>query len=265
MIDAHFSRLGPVVDLVDRAGEAILQVYRGADLGIQAKADSSPLTEADLAANEIICKGLASLWPEIPILSEEAANPFAGEQEPPLYWAVDPLDGTKEFIKRNGEFTVNVALVENGYPVLGVVAAPALGLVYEGVQGHGARRRSSAGWEPIAIGGPIVPEAVVRVASSRSHPSPAVDVWLKRFERIEQRPSGSSLKFCLLAQGDADVYPRFGPTCIWDTAAGHAVLAAAGGCVTSVDGKPLLYKRPANVLNPDFVAWRSAGPFLKAL
>ncbi|MDB5797783.1 MAG: 3(2),5-bisphosphate nucleotidase [Paucimonas sp.] len=251
----HFFRLAPLVELVDAAGSVIMDVYRSANQQVQAKADNSPVTAADLGANAVICEGLARLWPQIPVLTEEGRNPFAPGDMPSLYWAVDPLDGTKEFLKRNGEFTVNVALVEQGRPVLGVVSAPALGLLYQGLVGHIARRRTDDGWDRIAASGPPAPGAMIRVASSRSHPSPLLAGWLQRFGQVAQRPVGSSLKFCLLAQGEADVYPRFGPTCIWDTAAGHAVLAAAGGCVTTMDGQSLAYSRPGSVLNPDFVAW----------
>ena len=257
--DSHYSRLEPVVALVDQAGAAIMEIYARLDRGIQSKADNSPLTAADLAANAIICNGLASHWPEIPILTEEADNPFTSGEEPPLYWAVDPLDGTREFIKRNGEFTVNVALIENGDPVFGVVSAPALGLLHAGAIGHGARMRNAAGWRPIAVAAKRNATEPVRVASSRSHPSPQLAGWLQRFANVEQRQMGSSLKFCLVAQGDVDVYPRFGPTSYWDTSAGHAVLAAAGGRVSLMDGTALTYRWPAVPLNPDFVAWGMAG------
>ncbi len=242
-----------LVMLADEAGLAIMAVYQRADLGVREKEDLSPLTEADLAANAILCRGLAARWPQVPILTEEGANPFAPGEKPALYWAIDPLDGTREFIKRNGEFTVNVALVENGVPVFGLVLAPVLDALYVGAQGQGARLRQGGQWRSIACA-PAGP--VLRVVCSRSHLSQETLAWIEHLDQpIERREIGSSLKFCLLAAGEADVYPRFGPTCIWDTAAGHGVLAAAGGRVLRSDGAPLRYAEPGQVLNPDFVAW----------
>ena len=242
-----------LVNLADNAGQAILRIYRGPDLGIQAKADSSPVTDADLAANAILCAGLQQRWPSLPVLTEEGANPFKAGDMPALYWAIDPLDGTREFIKRNGEFTVNIALIEHGFPVFGLVSAPALDLLYVGVQGRGARKRQAGAWQDIEASPAAMPR---RVLCSRSHPSPATEEWLRQTGwQIERREIGSSLKFCLLAEGEGDVYPRFGPTCIWDTAAGHGVLAAAGGAVARAEGGPLLYHLPQQTLNPDFIAW----------
>lgn len=242
-----------LVTLADEAGLAIMAVYQRHDLGIREKADSSPLTEADLAANLILCRGVAARWPQIPILTEEGANPFQPGQTPALYWAIDPLDGTREFIKRNGEFTVNVALVENGIPVFGLVFAPVLDALYVGARGQGARLRQAGQWRDIAC---TPAGTTLRVVCSRSHLSEQTVAWIAHLDQpIERREIGSSLKFCLLAAGEADVYPRFGPTCIWDTAAGHAVLEAAGGEVLREDASPLTYAEPAQVLNPDFVAW----------
>jgi 3'(2'), 5'-bisphosphate nucleotidase len=249
-----------LVALTDEAGRAIMQVYACPDLGVMSKADASPLTAADLAANEIIVQGLAGKWPEIPILSEEVRNQFGPDETPPLYWAVDPLDGTKEFIKRNGEFTVNIALIEHGRPVLGVIGAPALGALYIGVVGVGARKRIAGQWTDMGTRKPaLTPQGAMRVAQSRSHPSPEVAAFLRQFGQLESREVGSSLKFCLLAAGEADIYPRFGPTCIWDTAAGHAILVAAGGAVVRVSGQGLTYAHPGQVLNPHFIAVADAG------
>ena len=240
----------------------------------QIKDDSSPLTEADLAANAILVAGLLARWPDVPVLSEESLNQFGPQEQPPLYWAVDPLDGTKEFIKRNGEFTVNVALVVNGEPQIGVVGAPAQGLMYVGCTGAQwqgaplARKRCAGVWADIrsaghALGARIDAEPIassdavrpVRVAMSRSHPSAELAAWLAPLGVIEARDVGSSLKFCLVAEGAVEVYPRLGPTCIWDTAAGHALVVAAGGRVCRMDGAPLRYTTPANTLNPFFVVW----------
>ena len=263
--------LQTLVQLADQAGQAIMEIYeRESPLQQQQKSDSSPLTEADLAANAILVAGLIAHWPHIPVLSEENTNQFGPQEQPPLYWAVDPLDGTKEFIKRNGEFTVNVALVVDGEPQIGVVGAPAQGLMYVGCAGTQwqgaplARKRSAAGWVDICVSG-YAPGAhtnadaqtqrPLRVAMSRSHPSPELAAWLAPWGAIEARDVGSSLKFCLVAEGAVDVYPRLGPTCIWDTAAGHALVAAAGGRVCQMDGAPLRYATPAQTLNPFFVVW----------
>ena len=266
-----------LVDLADEAGRAIMAIYEQRErLQNALKADSSPLTAADLASNEILIKGLSARWPQVPVLSEESVNAFADGEQPPLYWAVDPLDGTKEFIKGNDEFTVNIALVVDGTPQVGVVGAPALGLMYLGALGDvcgfavRAEKRDINGWTNIRVSGGTQAEATatgaislphtdlgrpLRVAMSRSHPSPELADWLKQFESYEGRDIGSSLKFCLVAEGAVDVYPRMGPTCIWDTAAGHAVVTAAGGVVCQPDNSPLTYAEPAKTLNPFFVAW----------
>ena len=269
--------LQTLIAFADQAGQAIMEIYqRASPLQQEQKSDNSPLTEADLAANAILVAGLSAHWPHIPVLSEENLNQFGPHEQPPLYWAVDPLDGTKEFIKRNGEFTVNVALVVNGEPQIGVVGAPAQGLMYVGCAGTQwqdaplARKRSAAGWVDIRISG-YAPgarasesanaathapaERPLRVAMSRSHPSLELAAWLAPWGAIEARDVGSSLKFCLVAEGAVDVYPRLGPTCIWDTAAGHALVVAAGGRVCQMDGTPLRYATPAQTLNPFFVVW----------
>lgn len=267
--------LQTLIALADQAGQAIMDIYQRANpVQQQQKSDSSPLTEADLAANAILVAGLNAHWPHIPVLSEENLNQFGPHEQPPLYWAVDPLDGTKEFIKRVGEFTVNVALVVGGEPQIGVVGAPAQGLMYVGCTGTHwqgaplARKRSAAGWVDIRVSGHAPgssasangdthppAERPLRVAMSRSHPSPELAAWLAPWGAIEARDVGSSLKFCLVAEGAVDVYPRLGPTCIWDTAAGHALVAAAGGRVCQMDGTPLRYATPAQTLNPFFVVW----------
>jgi 3'(2'), 5'-bisphosphate nucleotidase len=257
-----------LVDLVDAAGEAIMGIYACKDqLANTIKADSSPLTEADLASNAILLEGLLKRWPTIPVLSEESANGFFEGERPELYWAVDPLDGTKEFIKGNGEFTVNIALVVNGEPQIGVVGAPALGLMYVGAFGKTcdldsqAKKRDANGWTDISVSGVSINHSrdqPLRVAMSRSHPSGELAKWLKQFKSIDGRDIGSSLKFCLVAEGVVDVYPRLGPTCIWDTAAGHALVVAAGGVVKQWNDLPLSYPEPAKTLNPFFIAWGNA-------
>ncbi|MGM1054042.1 MAG: 3'(2'),5'-bisphosphate nucleotidase CysQ [Pseudomonadota bacterium] len=241
------------------AGDAIMAVY-SCDFTVEEKEDKSPLTEADKAANEIIEAALHALPEGIPVLSEENTEGFAGADADGRYWLVDPLDGTKEFIKRNGEFTVNIALIENGRPVLGVVVAPALGVSYLAAEGVGAfkvawGKEKSGERQPIRVSGPPAEGAAWRVVGSRSHPSPDLAAWLERLGKHDMVPMGSSLKLCLIAEGDADVYPRLGPTCLWDTGAAQAVVEQAGGRVETLVGQPLSYAKPQQHLNPYFVVW----------
>jgi 3'(2'), 5'-bisphosphate nucleotidase len=241
-----------------RAGEAILRIYAG-EVERRAKADRSPVTAADEAAEEIILEALARLSPEVPVVAEESVAagrvPDVGTRP---FWLVDPLDGTREFLTKNGEFTVNIALVEDRVPTFGVVLAPALDVAWTGRRGHGAQRIDGEGPRPVAVRR-ADPARLVAVAS-RSHRDPETDAWLARHGIAETVPAGSSLKFCTVAEGRADVYPRFGPTMEWDTAAGQAVLEAAGGRVLTVDGGPLLYAKP-EFRNPGFVAWGGLEPF----
>ena len=248
------SLLPQVLGAVAAAGTAILEVYATAH-EVEYKADDSPLTRADRAAHEILATRLAAIAPQVPVLSEEAtanhARAVRGSWRE--YWLVDPLDGTREFISRNGEFTVNVALVRDHRPVLGVVAAPALGLTYYAAEGLGAFRRQDGGPpEPIRARRAAEPLVVV---GSRSHRGDSLDAILAQLGPHELRPMGSALKFCLVAEGSADFYPRLGPTSEWDTAAAQAVLEAAGGAVTTLDGSPLRYNERDTLLNPHFMAW----------
>jgi len=243
--------LPPVVALAERAGALILEHYRDG-VAVRAKADASPVTVADEAAEVLILEGLAELTPEIPVVAEETvAAGHVPELGDGRFWLVDPLDGTKEFLSRNGEFTVNIALIEGREPVLGVVFAPALGKVWWGARGAGAMLRDAAGERPIAAR-PRPASGIVAVAS-RSHSDPQTEAFLDQMGVAERISAGSSLKFCLVAEGRADVYPRFGPTMEWDTAAGHAVLRAAGGQVTTRDGAPFTYRKPG-FRNPEFIA-----------
>jgi len=247
------SLLPAVLQLVAAAGVAILEVY-AADHGVEYKADDSPLTRADSAAHRILSAGLRQLTPEIPVLSEEDEDGHAPATRHPWreYWLIDPLDGTKEFISRNGEFTVNVALVRDHKPVLGVVAAPVLGKVYYGIEGVGAFVTHGDGEaQPIRVRRPAASPLVV--VGSRSHRGDSLDSVLARVGPHEMRPMGSSLKFCLVAEGTADFYPRLGPTSEWDTAAAQAVVEAAGGAVTTLDGLPLRYNERDTLLNPHFL------------
>lgn len=243
---------GRVLDLATRAGAAILEIYRG-PIAVETKADLSPVTEADRTSHRIIAVGLAEFTPELPVLSEEGRDtPFDERRSWGRFWLVDPLDGTKEFIQRNGEFTVNIALVEGGRPVWGVVYVPAQDTLFWGGAGRGAWvRRDAAPPEPLRVR--PAPADGLTVVQSRSHPSPELDAYLEAFRVAGALSVGSSLKFCALAEGRADLYPRLGPTMEWDTAAGQAVLEGAGGRVTDLDGRPLAYNKPS-LLNPHFVA-----------
>jgi 3'(2'), 5'-bisphosphate nucleotidase len=242
-----------LIPIVARAGTAIMRIY---DLGftVQRKEDNSPLTLADLDSQRVIIEGLTELTPGIPILSEESAQaPWDERKTWRELWVVDPLDGTREFVKRNGEFTVNIALVRDHEPVLGVVAAPSLGLLYWGAAGAGAfSHHRGAAQVPIKVS---PPESPLRVVGSRSHPSPETAGYLARLGPHAMTGIGSSLKFCLLAEGKADLYPRFGPTSEWDTAAGQALLEAAGGQVTRLDGHRLRYNCRTSLINGDFLAF----------
>ncbi|WP_159715938.1 3'(2'),5'-bisphosphate nucleotidase CysQ [Geminicoccus flavidas] len=242
--------LPQVVAIADRAGAAILRHYeQGA--AATAKADGSPVTAADQDAEALIVAALEELTPSIPVVAEEAV---AGGDVPEVgngsFWLVDPLDGTREFIARNGEFTVNIALVEARRPILGVVLAPAIRTAWWGALGHGATLRDPEGTR--AIQARPVPAAPVAVAS-RSHRDARTDVWLAEQNVADIVSAGSSLKFCRVAEAKADLYPRFGRTMEWDTAAGQAVLEAAGGRVLRLDGSPLAYGKPG-FENPEFIA-----------
>jgi len=241
-----------VCNVAERAGTAIMGVYDGTYMVTQ-KADESPLTCADRAAHTVITEMLSEQFPDIPVLSEEgAAVPFEIRAQWQRFWLVDPLDGTKEFIKRNGEFTVNIALIEDGAPVMGVVYVPAQRTMYWGASGSGAfMRQGDAPALPIRVRRP--PEGSgLTVVMSRSHPSAELETFLKQFQVAEALPVGSSLKLCVVAEGKADLYPRLGPTMEWDTAAGQAIVEAAGGVVCTLDGNPLSYNKE-NLLNPFFV------------
>lgn len=242
---------------VDQAGEAILAVYANpARFNTQHKSDDSPLTDADLAANQILVERLAALTPDIPILSEESRHaPWSERQHWEACWVVDPLDGTREFLKRNDEFTVNVALVSQHQPVLGVVLAPALSRSYFAAAGEGAWRQvADEEPQPISVLD-RTGDLPWRVVGSRSHSTPAVDAFVKRLGTAELVSMGSSLKLCLIADGSADVYPRLGPTSEWDTCAAQAVVEQAGGQVLDAEtGNPLRYNARETLLNPYFIA-----------
>ena len=222
------------------------------------KRDDSPLTAADLAAHRHLMEGLAQLTPELPRLSEEDAEiPFAERQAWHRYWLLDPLDGTREFVKRNGEFTINVALIDDGRPVLGVVHAPVLGTTYSAAEGGGA-------WKQTGDAAPIPLHTVrtrkpPRLLTSRSHRSPALEKLMTRLSPHETLNIGSALKFGLVAEGGADLYPRLGPTSEWDTAAGQCVVEQAGGSVTDMSGSPLRYNTKESLINPHFLVAGESG------
>ncbi len=242
-----------VIALAREAAAAILEVYEGA-FDVERKADASPLTAADLAAHRCIVAGLARLAPDIPVLSEEAADetPAAARRAWRRLWLVDPLDGTREFVKRNGEFTVNIALIDEGVSVFGVIQAPVTGQLWHAQLGRGAFRRDGGADTPIGVRAPAAPP--LRVAASRSHRDLRTEALMARIGEVETIALGSSLKFCRLAEGGMDVYPRFGPTSEWDTAAGQCILEAAGGRVIDPKGRPLRYNQRDTILNGDFLA-----------
>jgi 3'(2'), 5'-bisphosphate nucleotidase len=257
--DAAAALMEPLTGLVARAGAAILRVNRGA-MTVDGKADGSPVTEADLAADRIIAEGLAHLIPSVPTLSEERAhltNPPHGAS----FFLIDPLDGTKEFVAGRSEFTVNLALVTDGVPLLGIVGAPALGLIWRGLVGRGAERLTVTGdaigpAEPIHTrpspdsGQPWI------VAVSRSHGDSRTEAFIANRPGAVRQVLGSAVKFCRVAEGGADIYPRLAPTCEWDVAAGHAVVVAAGGKITDARGTALRFGGMCDgFIVPEFIAW----------
>ena len=242
-----------VIAIARQAGAAIMEIYAGS-FDVAHKDDASPLTAADLAAHRIIVEGLERLTPDLPVLSEESADvPWETRRHWSTYWLVDPLDGTREFVKRNGEFSVNIALVHLGAPALGVVQAPVGGQVWHAVRGELAYRRDGHRDTPLRTRVPAT--APLRVAASRSHRDARTQAVLDRMGPIEEMALGSSLKFCRIAEGGLDVYPRFGPTSEWDTAAAQCVLQSAGGALLAAEtGKPFRYNRRESLLNGDFIA-----------
>lgn len=257
------------------AGAAILEVYnREGTIQVRTKDDHSPLTDADIAAHQIIVSALTKLTPDLPILSEESADISWKERQTwPKYWLVDPLDGTKEFVKRNGEFTVNIALIENHVPVLGVVFVPVKDILYSGEKGSGAFIQRDGLEKQITVasmskGGNVKNDAnvqakdevkdIVKIVASRSHRSAELEAWInkteKTFKKVELLSMGSSLKICLVAEGKADIYPRLALTSEWDTAAAQAILEAAGGILADTNFKSYRYNHKKNILNPFFFA-----------
>ncbi len=252
MMERSLGLLDEIETIAREAGAAIMAVY-ARDFSVREKEDRSPLTEADEAAHSVIAARLADLQPALPVLSEEAVGDFHIGNGHGRYWLVDPLDGTKEFIKRNGEFTVNIALIDSGRPVLGVVYAPALDVAYLAAEGLGTFRRGVDGTRiPICVA-THAEGTPWRVVGSRSHAGDSLTALLARLPSHEFVAMGSSLKFCLVAEGRADVYPRLGPTSLWDTAAAQCVVEQAGGRVIQLNGQQLSYADPSVTLHPFFV------------
>lgn len=248
--------LDALVLLARTAGAAILEVYHG-PFDVTLKGDASPLTVADLRSHAIIARGLAALTPDVPLISEEAiAPPLAERGSWPTLWLVDPLDGTKEFVNRNGEFTVNIALIESGAPTVGVLHVPLSGTTYFAAQGLGAFRVDAHGERRLQVKTPAA--TPLRVVGSRSHGADRLGAVLAALGPHDFRPLGSASKFGLVAEGSADLYPRIGPTSEWDTAAGQAIVETAGGHVVGRDGLPLRYNRRDTLLNDDFVVYADA-------
>ena len=248
--------LDNLIKISKLAGDEILDVYNGT-IDVTLKDDLSPLTDADRRSNAVITSKLSALYPEIPILSEEGKEiDFSERKKWSLFWLIDPLDGTKEFIKRNGEFTVNIALIEDGCPIVGIVYAPTKNTFWYGAKGIGSFIiENNSKSKEIFVQDDI--EDPIRIVSSRSHPSPKLQSYLDRFQNHEIVNMGSSLKICLVADGTAHIYPRLGPTMEWDSGAGHAVLKYAGGFLTdATTGNELIYNKE-NLRNPDFICYGS--------
>ncbi|MBK6620095.1 MAG: 3'(2'),5'-bisphosphate nucleotidase CysQ [Saprospirales bacterium] len=248
---------GKVVHLAREAGEAIMDIYqREGDWEVEQKADHSPLTLADRRSNELICKGLEQLPGHYPIISEENKTiPYEERKSFEYCWMVDPLDGTKEFIKRNGEFTVNIALIHENRPILGVVHVPVTGATFWAAKGEGAHWTNGSHEEPIHAASFLPSAPHLKIIASRSHLNPETEAYVALYKEPTLVSRGSSLKFMLLAEGEAHVYPRLAPTMEWDTAAAQIILEEAGGSVLEADSQlPLTYNKP-NLLNPFFIAY----------
>jgi len=258
------NQLHQIVAIAIKAGHAIMEIYADPKFSVMAKADASPLTAADLASEKVIQAGLAELALDWPILSEESAHAdYSVRSHWKCFWLVDPLDGTKEFVKRNGEFTVNIALVENGKPTVGVVYAPVLDVCYYAAQGIGAFVQRGKSITPIIVETHETGRQI-KVVASRSHSDERTVALLVQLADYQCISMGSSLKLCLVAEGGAHFYPRLGPTMEWDTAAAHAVVNAAGGVVQDHDGNELVYNK-LDLHNPEFFVFSASDKELPKL
>jgi 3'(2'), 5'-bisphosphate nucleotidase len=258
-LTSSISLLETLIRLVAEGGEIAMR-HHGKLASVQSKADSSPLTEADLAVDAHLCAGLLAAFPDIPVVTEERAASHAAGFAGKRFFLVDPIDGTKEFVAERGEFTINIGLIEYGVPVAGAVFAPAVGRLFVGARGEGAYEMDAGGGNRRRLSTATPDNGALVVVATRSHPTPETDAFLAANAIGRLTNAGSSLKFCLLAAGEADLYPRFGPTMEWDTAAGQAVLAAAGGKVEKISGEPLDYGKPG-YRNPFFIAYTPGTKF----
>tara|TARA_B100001142_G_scaffold209423_1_gene207557 strand:+ start:345 stop:1151 length:807 start_codon:yes stop_codon:yes gene_type:complete len=248
----HIKKL---IKISKNAGDAIMDIYES-EFDVNFKSDQSPLTKADILSNKIICQSLKKITPELPILSEESSNiPYHERSKWNQYWLIDPLDGTKEFIKKNGEFTTNIALIYKNRPIFGMIYVPARNEIFWGSKEMGSYHingGSLSNKKKISVSQKTNDN--LRIVSSRSHPSEDLKILLDKLENFELVSIGSSLKFCLIAKGEADCYPRFGPTSEWDSAAGEAIVSFAGGKVVTLDNKSLAYNSGESLKNPSFIA-----------
>lgn len=252
-VDTRWQLSDEVCRIAREAGDHILTVYQQ-DFSVETKDDDSPLTQADRAAHTSITQALERLEPKLPVLSEEGTEtPYDQRRGWENFWLVDPLDGTKEFINKNGEFTVNIALIQDQRPIIGVVHAPALGVTYLGVKGKGAFRVTDNSRDPIYAR--TLEEGQLTVVASRSHRDSTIDTLLSRLPEHQITSVGSSLKFCRVAEGQADLYPRFGQTAEWDTAAAQCVVETAGGRVVDLERNPLTYNKDESLMNPGFIVY----------
>lgn len=257
--------LKEIIRIAEEAGQAILKIYNDPDFGVTEKADNSPLTLADTASNAVICSQLKSLYPEIPIISEEnKTQPYSERNHYDYFWLVDPLDGTKEFIKRNGDFTVNIALVKGQIPLLGVLHVPCENKTYYSDKGKGAYIKTTEGTEPLTVQTFGLDEEGLAIVGSRSHMNEETETFMAKFNGASMVSRGSSLKFMMVAEGKAALYPRLAPTMEWDTCAAQAILEEAGGKVINHEtNSPLLYNKEV-LLNPWFVAYGDVKESLKS-
>jgi len=251
-MEINLKLIEEICQIANKAAENILEIY-DTDFAVENKQDRSPLTAADMAAHNTICTTLAKLTPDIPVLSEESAElPFAERCQWSRYWLVDPLDGTREFIKRNGEFTVNIALIENHQTIMGVITVPVTGVCYYAATSLGAFKTDAKGiTKSIKVKTSEINK--ITIAGSRSHGSEKQEAFIGKLGGAEIIAIGSSLKFCLVAEGAVDIYPRFGLTSEWDTAAAQCVVEEAGGCVVDMDFNPIRYNTKESLLNPEFL------------
>lgn len=252
-ITASLDKASALSEIARAAGEKIMGIYAQTHISAQSKDDKSPVTQADLMAHETIVAGLAKHFPNVPVVSEEDESSLAHRLPTGSYWLIDPLDGTKEFLTHSDDFTVNIALIQEGVATFGVVYAPALNEMYWGGAGLGAFVQTTGPATPLICKKPTQEPNPWRVVVSKSHLNQETQTFIARLGATTQVQAGSSLKFCQVARGEADIYPRLGPTCEWDTAAAQAVLEGAGGVVLNIEGAPLRYGKP-EVLNPWFIA-----------